>query len=50
MKYISDFIEYLEVIKKCSDYTMENYEKDIMEFNEYLEKNKEAKKHVCFSR
>lgn len=40
MKYINDFIEYLEVIKKCSDYTIENYQKDIIEFNEYLEDNK----------
>lgn len=40
MKYINDFIEYLEVIKKCSDYTIDNYEKDIIEFNNYLEDNK----------
>ena len=40
MKYINDFIEYLEVIKKCSDYTIDNYEKDIIEFNVFLEDNK----------
>ena len=40
MKYINDFIQYLEVIKKCSDYTIENYQKDIIEFNDYLEDNK----------
>ena len=40
MKYINDFIEYLDVIKKCSDYTIDNYEKDIIEFNVFLEDNK----------
>ena len=40
MKYINEFVEYLEVIKKCSDYTIDNYEKDIIEFNNYLEDNK----------
>ena len=40
MKYTNDFIEYLEVIKKCSSYTIENYQRDIIEFNDYLEDNK----------
>ena len=25
MEYINEFVEYLEVIKKCSDYTIDNY-------------------------
>ena len=31
MKYIDDFIEYLKVIKKDSDYTLINYRDDVLE-------------------
>ena len=31
MKYIDDFIEYLKVIKKDSDYTLINYKDDVLE-------------------
>ena len=39
MNYIDDFLEYLLVVKKHSDNTIVNYRVDILEFNEYTNKN-----------
>lgn len=36
MDYIDKFLEFIKVMKKCSDYTIESYEKDLVEYNEYL--------------
>ena len=39
MKYIDDFIEYLKVIKKDSDYTLINYRDDVLElYRKYNER------------
>lgn len=35
MKYIDDFINYLRVIKKDSNYTLDNYRKDLLELNDF---------------
>ena len=35
MKYIEDFIKYLKVIKKDSDYTQINYKEDILELYDF---------------
>ena len=35
MKYIDDFINYLKVIKKDSNYTLDNYRKDLLELNDF---------------
>ena len=35
-KLIDKFIEYLKVQKNYSDYTLLNYEKDLIEYNEFL--------------
>jgi len=37
--YIDDFLEYLEITKNYSEYTIENYYKDIIQFKEYLDEN-----------
>ena len=37
-KLIDKFIEYLKVQKNYSDYTLLNYEKDLIEYNEFLKK------------
>lgn len=39
MKYINDFIEYLKIIKKYSEYTMENYRKDIEDLYYFMDGN-----------
>lgn len=35
MKYIDDFIRYLRVVKKDSDYTLVNYREDLMELYDF---------------
>ena len=35
MKYIEDFIKYLKVVKKNSDYTLINYKKDLLELYDF---------------
>lgn len=35
MKYIDEFIKYLEVVKKYSNYTLINYKKDIEDFYDF---------------
>ena len=35
MKYIYDFIRYLRVVKKDSDYTLVNYREDLMELYDF---------------
>ena len=35
-KYIDKFIEYLKVQKNYSEFTRINYEKDLMEYSEFL--------------
>lgn len=39
MKYINQFIEYLKVIKKYSNYTLESYKKDIEDFYYFMDGN-----------
>ena len=39
MKYLDDFIKYIELEKNDSDYTSLNYELDIKEYLEYCEEN-----------
>ena len=39
MKYIDEFIEYLQVVKKHSENTIINYRVDLSEFNEYMNNN-----------
>ena len=39
-KYLDEYLEYLKYQKAYSDYTIENYKNDILEFFEYLEKEK----------
>lgn len=45
MNYIDNFLNYLKVIKKDSDYTLDNYKKDLMElyerFSDYTKINLE---------
>lgn len=36
MKYLSEFLEYLKVVKKHSDNTIINYQVDILEFNDFM--------------
>lgn len=36
MKYLSEFLEYLKVIKKHSNNTIINYQVDILEFNDFM--------------
>ena len=36
MKYLSEFLEYLKVVKKHSDNTIINYRVDILEFNDFM--------------
>ena len=43
MKYIDDFLEYLEVIRKHSNHTINNYRIDLIDFYEF---NKEKIKNV----
>ena len=35
MKYIDDFIKYLDVVRKYSNYTLINYRKDIEDFYDF---------------
>ena len=35
MKYIDDFIKYLDVVRKYSNYTLVNYRKDIEDFYDF---------------
>ena len=35
MKYIDDFINYLKVVKKDSNYTLVNYKEDLMELYDF---------------
>lgn len=35
-KQLGWFISYLQIEKNCSDYTIENYKKDIEQFNDYM--------------
>ena len=35
MKYIDDFLEYLEVVKKHSEHTITNYKVDLTEYLKY---------------
>ncbi len=37
MKYLTDFLEYLKVVKKHSEYTIINYQTDIEEFLNYTD-------------
>ena len=37
-KYITDYLDYLKYQKNYSDYTIDNYERDILEYFEYLER------------
>ena len=39
MKYIEEFLEYLDVIKKHSSNTINNYRIDLLEFLEFNNKN-----------
>ena len=39
MKYIEEFLEYLNVIKKHSIHTINNYKIDLLEFYEFNKKN-----------
>lgn len=43
MKYVDDFLEYLEVIRKHSNHTINNYRIDLIDFYEF---NKEKIKNV----
>lgn len=36
MKYLSEFLEYLKVVKKHSNNTIINYQVDILEFNDFM--------------
>lgn len=38
MKYINDYLDYLEVIKKHSGYTINNYKNDLVQFLEFNNK------------
>ena len=35
MKYIEEFLEYLDVIKKHSEHTIINYQNDLIDFLEF---------------
>ena len=35
MKYIEDFIKYLKVVKKDSNYTLVNYKNDLLELYDF---------------
>lgn len=35
MKYVTDFLEYLQVVKRHSENTIKNYQSDILEFMEF---------------
>ena len=39
MKYIDKYLEYLKVIRKYSDKTVESYRDDLIEYNEFLGNN-----------
>jgi len=39
MKYIDKYLEYLKVIKKYSDKTIDSYRDDLIEYNEFLGNN-----------
>ena len=39
MKYIDEFLEYLEVVKKHSENTIRNYKTDIISFMEFNNNN-----------
>ena len=39
-KLIDEFNKYLKYQKNYSDYTVDNYTKDVTEYNEFLNKNK----------
>ena len=39
MKYIDKYLEYLKVIRKYSDKTIQSYKDDLIEYNEFLGNN-----------
>ena len=39
MKYIDKYLEYLKVVKKYSDKTINSYFDDLIEYNEFLGNN-----------
>lgn len=39
MKYLLEFLDYLRVIKKHSEYTIINYKSDIIEFSNFIDKD-----------
>ena len=39
-KQIKSFLEFLQNDKKLSDNTLQSYQRDIMQFEEYVEKNR----------
>ena len=39
MEYIRKYLEYLKVIKKYSEKTLESYKEDLIEYNEFLGNN-----------
>jgi len=47
--HIEDFLEYLEYERKYSNNTITNYEKDLLDFEEYLKTNKKDFKNLSYS-
>ena len=39
MKYVDKYLEYLKIIRKYSDKTIQSYKDDLIEYNEFLGNN-----------
>ena len=47
-KYLYEYLDYLEYQKGYSKYTIDNYEEDIVEFNNFCNNNSFSWKNICY--